>query len=241
MRRTATITTGVAVAMLGGGMTLALSGYGTASAAKAHTTPPAASPSSSRTASPTASPSASPTASPSAGEATEISLSEAQRIALRTVPEGRVRSIELEREHGTLVWDVDVTVRGVERDLDIDARTGNVVRDKTGLGHDETRHGTARPGTGTARPRPDTTRPGTATTEPWYTVDSYPLIIAGRWASDHHGVRGCPLRVEGSPCPGLVRGRDPPVRVRSPSAGYVVVSRRTRPLAASVISSARSL
>jgi uncharacterized membrane protein YkoI len=60
--------------------------------------------------------------------AATISRAEAQRIALATAGGGLVREIELESEEGALVWKVEVIARGVEHDVYVDTRSGNVVR-----------------------------------------------------------------------------------------------------------------
>jgi Peptidase propeptide and YPEB domain len=123
MRKKAAITGGVAAAVLGGGLVLALNGGGTASAERTAATParPAAA------------------VSPSA---TSIGRAEAERIALTAVPGGQVRSAELETEHGVPVWSVRVVKAGVTHDLDIDARTGELIRDRDDrrAGHPEAEH-----------------------------------------------------------------------------------------------------
>lgn len=113
MRKKAAITSGIAAAVLGGGLALALNGGGSASAAgttAAHARPESAT-------------------SPSAATTT-ISRSQAEQIALKAMPGGQVRSAELEDEHGVPVWSVKVTKGGVTHDLNIDARTGKVVRNR---------------------------------------------------------------------------------------------------------------
>jgi uncharacterized membrane protein YkoI len=60
--------------------------------------------------------------------AATISRAEAERIALATAGGGLVREIELESEEGALVWKVEVIARGVEHDVYVDTRSGNVVR-----------------------------------------------------------------------------------------------------------------
>jgi hypothetical protein len=148
MRKKAAITTGVAAAVLGGGLALALNGGGTASAAGTTAGTSAVSP-------------ARPTSSPTV---TKISRAEAEQIALAAVPGGRVTSAELESEHGVPVWSVHVTKGGVRHDLDINAYTGKVIRDRDDDArpaaperrHDraheaEHRHGEAEPGDDRAR------------------------------------------------------------------------------------------
>jgi hypothetical protein len=115
MRKKAAITSGIAAAVLGGGLALALNGGGSASAAG---TPAAQA----RPASAT-----SPTTSPATAT---ISRSEAEQIALTAVSGGQVRVAELEDEHGVPVWSVHVLKSGVTHDVDVDARTGKVVHNR---------------------------------------------------------------------------------------------------------------
>ena len=85
--------------------------------------PPSPSPSSSASASVGTGPA--PSSPSSAGS---ISLDTAKAIAVRVAGGGRVESVERETEHGRAVWDVDVLVRGVEHDIDVDRATGEVTR-----------------------------------------------------------------------------------------------------------------
>jgi Predicted membrane protein len=50
--------------------------------------------------------------------------SEAERIALSKVPDGRVSSGELEREHGTLIWSFDIAKPGTRNinEVQVDAK-----------------------------------------------------------------------------------------------------------------------
>ena len=60
---------------------------------------------------------------------TKVTESQATAIALELVPHGIVKSAELEKEHGRLVWSFDIaapSVRGVTEIL-VDARTGKIV------------------------------------------------------------------------------------------------------------------
>jgi hypothetical protein len=172
MRKKAAITSGVAAVVLSGGLALALNGGGTASAA-----PTAGTASSAR-------PAAAPSVRP-------ISRAEAEQIALAAVPGGRVRSAELESEHGVTVWSVRVVKGGMTHDLQIDARTGKVVRDRAGKGHDrqaqaqprhdrvrevEHRHGEAEPGDDRGRE-----------SEQRHGADDAPGDDHGGHGSDDHG------------------------------------------------------
>ena len=59
----------------------------------------------------------------------KITRSEAERIALSKVPDGRVSSGELEREHGMLIWSFDIAKAGTRNinEVQVDAKTGKVV------------------------------------------------------------------------------------------------------------------
>ena len=63
-----------------------------------------------------------------------ISLDEVKSIAVEAVG-GEVREIELEREKSRDIYEVDVRSEGIEYDLDIDAKTGEVLRTKTDDDH----------------------------------------------------------------------------------------------------------
>lgn len=96
-------------------------------------------------------------ASPSVASTT-VSRSQAEQIALKAVPGGQVRSAELEDEHGVPVWSVKVIKGGMIHDLNIDARTGEIVRNQADRPHadvprnapvreeDVHRHGEPEPG-----------------------------------------------------------------------------------------------
>jgi len=75
---------------------------------------------------PAAVPAAVPDAAPPA-----VDRAAAERIALDHVGGGRISDgSELEWEHGVRVWEVEVTDGAVEHDLDVDATTGAVTRDR---------------------------------------------------------------------------------------------------------------
>jgi hypothetical protein len=62
-----------------------------------------------------------------------ITQPQAQRAALARVPNGRIQSVELEHEHGRLVWSFDLT-RASSKDIteiQVDAHTGKVVSEQT--------------------------------------------------------------------------------------------------------------
>jgi hypothetical protein len=65
---------------------------------------------------------------PPATSALSISIERAKSIAVRVAGGGRVVKLEGEVEHGRAVWDVDVLVKGVTHDIDVDRATGTVTR-----------------------------------------------------------------------------------------------------------------
>lgn len=62
------------------------------------------------------------------GPDTRISAERAKRIALARAGGGRVTGVERELEHGRWVWRVRIAVDGTNTRVDVDARTGEVVR-----------------------------------------------------------------------------------------------------------------
>ena len=62
----------------------------------------------------------------------KITEQQAKAIALGRVPKGVVKSAELEREHGRLVWSFDVARagQGGVTEIQVDARTSKVVSTK---------------------------------------------------------------------------------------------------------------
>lgn len=58
----------------------------------------------------------------------EITKAEAEKIALEKVPQGKVESAELEKEHGKLVWSFDVGVPNSKNitEIQVDAKTGKI-------------------------------------------------------------------------------------------------------------------
>jgi uncharacterized membrane protein YkoI len=77
-----------------------------------------------------------PTASPYKREVpakllsqTKISEDSARTVALGRVPGSTVRALELEREHGRLIWSFDLTVAGKPgvEEVEVDALTGKIV------------------------------------------------------------------------------------------------------------------
>jgi peptidase YpeB-like protein len=67
---------------------------------------------------------------PPARSALSISIDRAKSIAVRVAGGGQVVKVEEESEHGRAVWEVDVDVRGVRHDIDVDRATGAVIRQR---------------------------------------------------------------------------------------------------------------
>ncbi|MBB2948551.1 hypothetical protein FB565_008334 [Actinoplanes lutulentus] len=64
----------------------------------------------------------------SAGSGSEITEARAREIALAAVSGGKIEEIERDKENGREVWDVEVQAGTAEHDLDIDATTGEILR-----------------------------------------------------------------------------------------------------------------
>ena len=63
----------------------------------------------------------------------KVTLEAATQTALAKVPGGTIKSSELEREHGKLIWSFDISkpkTRSIS-ELQVDAKTGTVVSETT--------------------------------------------------------------------------------------------------------------
>jgi uncharacterized membrane protein YkoI len=62
----------------------------------------------------------------------KVSQEQATRTALARVPNSKVKSVELEREHGKLVWSFDLAEDGKPgaTEIQVDAVTGKIVSTK---------------------------------------------------------------------------------------------------------------
>ena len=58
-----------------------------------------------------------------------VSKSQAEKIALGKVPNGVIKSEEIEREHGKLIWSFDIATSGTKNitEVQVDAKTGKIV------------------------------------------------------------------------------------------------------------------
>jgi Peptidase propeptide and YPEB domain len=61
----------------------------------------------------------------------KISKADAEKTALAKVPNGAVKESELEKEHGKLIWSVDITIPDSKdiKEVAVNAITGEVVGD----------------------------------------------------------------------------------------------------------------
>jgi hypothetical protein len=58
-----------------------------------------------------------------------ISKSQAEKTALDKVPNGVIKSEEIEREHGKLIWSFDIATNGTKSitEVQVDAKTGKII------------------------------------------------------------------------------------------------------------------
>lgn len=61
-----------------------------------------------------------------------VTRSEAEHIALSQVRDGRIKSVELEKEHGRLIWSFDLARPNTKNitELQVDAKSGQIVSTK---------------------------------------------------------------------------------------------------------------
>src|SRR3981081_19762 len=59
----------------------------------------------------------------------KVTEAAAQKTALAKVPNGKIKSSELEKEHGKLVWSFDISTPGSKNitEVRVDAKTGKIV------------------------------------------------------------------------------------------------------------------
>jgi uncharacterized membrane protein YkoI len=62
-----------------------------------------------------------------------VSKAQAEKTALAKVPNGAIKSGELEREHGKLIWSFDIGTNGTRNitEVQVDAKGGKIVSVKT--------------------------------------------------------------------------------------------------------------
>ena len=58
-----------------------------------------------------------------------VSKRQAEKVALDKVPKGVIKSEEIEREHGKLIWSFDIGTTGTKSitEVQVDAKTGKIV------------------------------------------------------------------------------------------------------------------
>jgi uncharacterized membrane protein YkoI len=68
-----------------------------------------------------------------------ITRSEAEHIALSQVQDGRIMTVELEKEHGRLLWSLDIARPNTRNitELQVDAKSGQIVSTKIESPKDE--------------------------------------------------------------------------------------------------------
>ena len=57
-----------------------------------------------------------------------ITQDQAKAIVMKEVPNGQITKMELDYDHGRQVYEIEVMDGNVERDFDIDAETGTIVK-----------------------------------------------------------------------------------------------------------------
>jgi uncharacterized membrane protein YkoI len=64
---------------------------------------------------------------------TKVTKSRAEKTAITKVPDGIIKSAELEREHGLLIWSFDIAKPGTKKitEVQVDAKTGKIASVKT--------------------------------------------------------------------------------------------------------------
>jgi uncharacterized membrane protein YkoI len=74
-----------------------------------------------------------------------ISHADAEKTALAKVPQGVVKSAELEREHGKLVWSFDISQPAKDgvTEIQVDARNGKIVSRKLESSAEEAKEASA--------------------------------------------------------------------------------------------------
>ena len=73
------------------------------------------------------------TLSAAPGDKAKISKQEAEKIALTRVPDGTIKSAELETEHGKLIWSFDISRPQTPNitEIQVDAKKGLIVSEQT--------------------------------------------------------------------------------------------------------------
>ena len=75
----------------------------------------------------------------------KLTKSQAEKTALTRVPEGIIKSAELEKEHGLLIWSFDIAKPGTKniREVQVDAKTGKIASVQTETPKDQAKEAAA--------------------------------------------------------------------------------------------------
>lgn len=75
----------------------------------------------------------------------KITQAVAEKTALAEVPGGKIESSELEKEHGKLIWSFDLSVPNSVNiaEVQVDAKTGKIVSNKTETPKDQAKEAAA--------------------------------------------------------------------------------------------------
>jgi uncharacterized membrane protein YkoI len=75
----------------------------------------------------------------------KITQADAEKTALAKVPGGKIESSELENEHGKLIWSFDISVPNSLNiaEVQVDAKTGKIVSNKTETPEDQAKEAAA--------------------------------------------------------------------------------------------------
>jgi hypothetical protein len=75
----------------------------------------------------------------------KITEKEATATALAKVPQGKVKSSELEEEHGKLIWSFDISMPGSTSitEVQVDAKTGKIVSTQVETAEDQSKEAEA--------------------------------------------------------------------------------------------------
>jgi hypothetical protein len=74
-----------------------------------------------------------------------VTKSQAEKIALARVPGGIIKSAELEKEHGILIWSFDIAKAGTKNitEVQVDAKTGKIASVQTETPKDQAKEASA--------------------------------------------------------------------------------------------------
>lgn len=75
----------------------------------------------------------------------KVTQADAEKTALAKVPDGKIENSELEKEHGKLIWSFDISMPNSTNitEIQVDAKTGNIVSNKTETPKDQAKEAAA--------------------------------------------------------------------------------------------------